>query len=73
MSWPNVSVNLDKAGPVEINVFDPSGKLIQKHFYNMDNGNNNVSFELNGAKHQMFFITITKGNQLISKKIMTGK
>ena len=69
----NVRVNLDKASPVEINIFDQSGKLIQRSIFNLEKGNNSVAFDLNGLKNQMYFVNISYGNTVVSKKIMTAK
>ncbi len=69
----NVSVNLDEAGPVEIKVFDSSGKLIQDDVYELNRGNNKIIFEMKGLKHQLYFINISYGNTVVSKKIMTAK
>ena len=69
----NVKVNLDKAGPVEIKIFDPSGKLVQRNMFDLEEGNNNVVFDMNGLNHQMYFINISYGNNTVSKKVMTTK
>jgi hypothetical protein len=69
----NVKVNLEKAGPVEIKIFDPSGKLVQRNIFDLEEGNNNVVFDMNGLNHQLYFINISYGNTTVSRKVMTTK
>jgi hypothetical protein len=69
----NISLEIEKAAPVSMQVFDASGRIVATRDYGLLQGEYVFPFEASNLENGVYFVQIKVGEKLLREKIILNK